>query len=129
MAAKKTAFMKWVDRKIVKDASLRRLVEENLAEMRIEQEFAALRERRGMTQRELADRMGVSQPAIAKLESGRVKNLELRTLFRWATALGRALQLVITAPTRRSTKEVARRRRIACSGKASPMTCVRLSSS
>jgi len=47
MAVKKTAFMKWVDRKIVKDASLRRLVEENLAEMRIEQELAALRERRG----------------------------------------------------------------------------------
>ena len=113
MAAKKTAFMKWVDRKSVKDASLRRLVEENLAEMRIEQEFAALRERRGMTQRELADRMGISQPAIAKLESGRVKNLELRTLFRWATALGRELRLVIVAPTRRSTKGIARRRRIA----------------
>ena len=41
MAAKKTAFMKWVDRKIVKDASLRRLVEVNLAEMRIEQDLAA----------------------------------------------------------------------------------------
>ena len=32
---------------------------------------------------------------IAKLESGRVKNLELRTLSRWATALGGQLRMAV----------------------------------
>jgi DNA-binding XRE family transcriptional regulator len=101
MKTRKSAFMKWVDGKIRSDAELNKMVDESLAEMRIEQELAALRERRGMTQRELAARMGVSQPAIAKLESGRVRNLELRTLCRWATALGGQLKIDITGERRR----------------------------
>lgn len=105
---KKSAFMKWVDQKIHRDPGLKKMVEENLAEMHIEQELAALRERRGMTQRELATRMGVSQPAIAKLESGRVKNLELRTLCRWTTALGGQLKIGIASARRRPAKAVIR---------------------
>lgn len=103
MRSKKTELMKWVDRKIASDAELRRMVEENLAEMRVEQELAALRDKLGITQRELAARMGVTQPAIAKLESGRAKNLELRTLCRWATALGGQLEIIVrTGRPRRS---------------------------
>lgn len=103
MRSKKTELMKWVDRKIASDAELRRMVEENLAEMRVEQELAALRDKLGITQRELAARMGVTQPAIAKLESGRAKNLELRTLCRWATALGSHLEIIVrTGRPRRS---------------------------
>lgn len=108
MRPKKTAFMKWVDRKIARDPELKRMVEENLAEMHIEQELAALRERLGITQRELAARMGVTQPAIAKLESGRVKNLELRTLLRWTTALGGHLSINVTTNRRRRASAPAR---------------------
>ena len=100
--------MRWIDHKIDTDANLKKMVEENLAQMRIEQELAALRERRGMTQRELAARMGVSQPAIAKLESGRVRNLELRTLCRWATALGGQLKIDVASDRRRPAKAAAR---------------------
>jgi len=39
-AAKKSAFMKRVDRRIESDPGLKRMVEENLAQMRIEQELA-----------------------------------------------------------------------------------------
>jgi DNA-binding XRE family transcriptional regulator len=49
--------------------------------------LAALRTQRGLTQAQLAERLGVSQPHIAKLEAGRAKNIELHTLCRWATAL------------------------------------------
>ncbi len=108
MRRRKTAFMKWVDRKIARDPELKRMVEENLAEMRIEQELAALRERLGITQKELATRMGVTQPAIAKLESGRIKNLELRTLLRWTTALGGHLSINVTAKRRRRASTAAR---------------------
>ena len=58
------------------------MVEENLAAMRLEQE-------------------------LAKLESGRIKNLELRTLCRWATALGGQLEITVRTDRRRRPKTAA----------------------
>jgi transcriptional regulator with XRE-family HTH domain len=46
-----------------------------------------LREAVGITQRELAERLGAQQPAIARLESGNVKP-DVVTLERIAKALG-----------------------------------------
>ena len=88
---RKTDFMKWIDHQVDTDVDLKRKVDEYLNEMMIEQKLAALRTQRGMTQAQLADRLGVSQPHIAKLEAGRAKNIELHTLCRWATALGAKL--------------------------------------
>jgi ribosome-binding protein aMBF1 (putative translation factor) len=50
------------------------------------------RERRGLIQAELAERMGIAQPTIARLEAGGV-NPSLDTLHRAALALG--LELVV----------------------------------
>ena len=91
MMARKSDLMKWVDHQVETDADLKRKVEEYLNEMMVEQKLAALRSQRGMTQAQLAERLGVSQPHIAKLEAGRAKNIELHTLCRWATALGAKL--------------------------------------
>ena len=63
--------------------------------MKIEQELAALRDKRGLSQREVARILGVSQPYVAKLESGKIKNLGVRTLVKYATALGGTLTLRI----------------------------------
>lgn len=95
MAAKKTAFMKWIDSELAKSPKLAREVEEILNEMKLEQELVALREKRGLSQRELAKLLGTTQPYVAKLESGRVKNLGLRTLVKCATALGGRVTLQI----------------------------------
>ena len=91
--ARKTDFMKWINHQADTDtdADLKRKVDEYLNEMMIEQKLAALRTERGMTQAQLAARLSVSQPHIAKLEAGRAKNVELHTLCRWATALGAKL--------------------------------------
>jgi transcriptional regulator with XRE-family HTH domain len=59
----------------------------------VAQDLVALREKRGLSQRELAERMGASQPYVAKLESGRVENLGLRTLVKCALALGASLRI------------------------------------
>ncbi len=50
------------------------------------------RERRGLTQAELAERMGTTQPTVARLEAGGVTP-SLDTLHRVADALG--LELVV----------------------------------
>jgi transcriptional regulator with XRE-family HTH domain len=48
-----------------------------------------LRDKEGITQAELARRLGVSQPVVARFESGRKnRGVELATIVRHAAALG-----------------------------------------
>ena len=105
--ARKTNFMRWIDHQVDTDADLKRKVDEYLNAMMIEQKLAALRTQRGMTQAQLAKRLGVSQPHIAKLEAGRAKNIELQTLCRWATALGAKLTLDVVPNGARKRKRTA----------------------
>ena len=105
--ARKSDFMKWIDHQVDTNADLKQKVEEYLNEMMIEQKLAALRSQRGMTQAQLAQRLGVSQPHIAKLEAGRAKNIELHTLCRWATALGAKLTVDVTPFAVRRRKRTA----------------------
>ena len=68
---RKTAFMRWIDGQLAAEPRLGRAVDDLLAEMKLEQQIVALREKRGLTQRQLAKLLGTSQPYVAKLESGR----------------------------------------------------------
>lgn len=52
-----------------------------------------LREKLGMTQMGLARRIGVSQQAVSRLESGKFERFTLRTLERLARAMGVELVL------------------------------------
>jgi transcriptional regulator with XRE-family HTH domain len=62
----------------------------------LEQEFVLAsavidaRTRAGLTQQELARKMGTTQPVVARLESGRVRP-SMRTLERFAEAIGSRL--------------------------------------
>ena len=71
-------------------------IEAALAEMPVHEALAARRIALSITQTELAKRMGVGQSFVARLESGRLKNLTLRTLHCWAAALRTRLTLVIS---------------------------------
>lgn len=101
MTTTKADVMGWVDTQLAQDARLREAVEARLAELRLEQQLAALREARGLSQREVARLVGVSQPAIARLESGPARDVKLTTLLRVVTALGGRLNLSIEKPTAR----------------------------
>ncbi len=96
---KKTELRDWIDQQYRREPDLRKQVDELIAEMEIEQGLVALREARGVSQTVLARLIGVRQPAIAKLESGRAKNVELRTLARYVAALGGRLRIEV-APRR-----------------------------
>ncbi len=105
MAKTKADVMEWVDTQLVQDTRLREAVETRLAGLRLEHQLAALREARGLSQRQVARLVGVSQPAIARLESGPVRNVELKTLLRVVTALGGRVNLSIDKPTTRLVRK------------------------
>ncbi|MBI4227301.1 MAG: helix-turn-helix transcriptional regulator [Candidatus Omnitrophica bacterium] len=80
-------------RPLLKDAKFRKGYEEELEKLRIVDTLIRLRERRGLTQDQLARRIGVSQPFIAKLESGETHNFGLETLVKLAVALDSELEV------------------------------------
>lgn len=61
--------------------------------IRLAMEIQGLREKRGFSQRELAERLGTTQSAIARLEAGHVSPT-LPTLDKVAEALG--VELVVS---------------------------------
>ena len=77
----------------LKDAKFRKGYEEELEKLRIVDALIRLREHRGLTQTQLARRIGVSQPFIAKLESGEAHNFRLETLVKLAVALDSELEV------------------------------------
>jgi DNA-binding XRE family transcriptional regulator len=62
--------------------------------IRIAFEIRALREKKGLSQRELAERVGTTQSAIARLEAGNISP-SLPTLDKIAHALGAEVSLTI----------------------------------
>ena len=102
----------WLDRLVHHSPEFQAKVEEELAAINVAQDLVALREARGLSQRQLAEQLGVTQSAIAQLESAAPRNLELRTLVRAATADPRSRRpLGPTAdrsPRRRSAKATLR---------------------
>jgi transcriptional regulator with XRE-family HTH domain len=90
---KKTGFMRRVDEELEGDPRLARAVEDLVVAMKLEQQIVALREKRGLSQRQLAKLLGTSQPYVAKLESGRMRNLGVKTLVRCARALGASVSI------------------------------------
>jgi transcriptional regulator with XRE-family HTH domain len=69
------------------DPEMKDLVEQELATLRLGTTIARMRERRHLTQTQLAARAGMSASKISAIETG-PKNVEVATLIRIATALG-----------------------------------------
>ena len=110
-----------IDQRTKDDSDFAAAVEAELQAMRIEQELVALRTASGMSQRQLAAKLGVKQPVIAKLEAGKTRNIGLQTLVRAVKAMNGRIEVSITPATRRgsprrkhaaSTRRAASRRRL-----------------
>ena len=61
--------------------------------LRLLARFKAVREGRGLTLAEVAERMGIDAPALSRLETGKMLNPTLATLHKWAEALGQQLNV------------------------------------
>lgn len=69
-------------------------------ELRLAAGLTALREDAGISQRELADRIGVSQPRIATIE--RSENITLAVLEQYVEAVGGHLEITVRRGRRRT---------------------------
>ncbi len=85
--------LKIIDNMIGDDTELRALVDEERAGAEIAQLIYDARNRAGLTQKELAERLGTKQPTIARLEDADYAGHSLSMLRRIATALDMRLEL------------------------------------
>ena len=85
-----------IDQRAKNDPDFAAAVDAELQAMRIEQELVALRNASGLSQRQLAEKLGVKQPVIAKLEAGKTRNIGLQTLVRAVKAMNGRIEVSIT---------------------------------
>lgn len=76
-----------------------------LEEMRL-YELKEARKEQDVTQKQLAERMGVSQKRVSVLESGDVDHTEIRTLKRYVQAIGGTLRISALMPDGRTLQLV-----------------------
>jgi len=69
-----------------------------MSESRIATQMAQLRHRAGITQEQMAKALGVNQPAISKLESGRDDNITLIQVKEYARITGDRISLFFGKP-------------------------------
>ena len=74
-----------------KDPDFRKEYESLQPEFQLARVLIEARAKSGLSQREVAERMGTSQPAVARLESGHKPSL--KTLERYAAAVGMKIEI------------------------------------
>ncbi len=75
------------------------LIEVRASQIRLEElTLRHLREKLGLSQSELAERLEVQQPAVSKME--RRQNLELNTLRSVVNALGGTIEIIVRVPNK-----------------------------
>lgn len=77
----------------LKNPLIRKAYEEAELPARIAIAIAQLREKQGLSQKELAQEVGVKQQVISRLEDPEKSNMTLATLNKVALALGKHLQV------------------------------------
>ncbi|WP_237232670.1 helix-turn-helix domain-containing protein [Rothia nasisuis] len=81
----------------VDSQELQRLVNEMHAEARVFQ-LQELRKDLGLTQTDLAEKIGVSQKRISQLEKGDIESVSIKTLRKYLAALGADLTVTANFP-------------------------------
>ena len=87
------------EKKVLESPGAAERVAEIEDELRLAAGLTALREQAGLSQRELAERLGVKQPRVAAIEKAR--NVTIDVLERYVDALGGKLQVTVVKGNRR----------------------------
>jgi DNA-binding XRE family transcriptional regulator len=84
-------------REELKDPEFKRHYDEERQALKLAIKIAALREKKGLSQQELAKLMGTSQQAISRIESGEYEGFTLKTLEKIAEATGMKVKIDFVA--------------------------------
>jgi ribosome-binding protein aMBF1 (putative translation factor) len=84
-------------REDLKDPEFKRHYDDERQALKLAIKIAALREQKGLSQQELAKRMGTSQQAISRIESGEYEGFTLKTLEKIAEATGMKVKIDFVA--------------------------------
>ena len=90
------------------EPAMAKLVDEELKALKIGVQVARLRQEKGLTQTQLAAKVGMSAPNISRIESSEAQNLTLTMLVRLFSALDHEFEIV--PRKRRSPRAKAARR-------------------
>lgn len=77
----------------LKDPNFRKHFEEERRALALAIKIARIREKRGLTQKDLAKAMGTSQQAVSRIESGKYEGFTLKTLEKIAAATRSRLKI------------------------------------
>ncbi len=91
----KTAWDSYLDQQLT-DPSVRQAFEEETKVLSIGLQLANQRKLKGLTQAELAKKIGTSTPQLSRTER-RPENVNMRTLIRYAEAVGMNLDVRLVA--------------------------------
>ncbi len=91
----KTAWDNYLDQQLT-NPSIRQAYEEETQLLSIGVQLAKQRKRKGLTQAELARKIGTSTPQLSRTER-RPENVNMRTLIRYAEAVGMNLDVRLVA--------------------------------
>lgn len=80
-------------REDLKDPEFKAHYHEERQALILAMKIAELREKRGLSQKQLAEVMGTSQQAISRIESGEYEGFTLKTLERIAEATGTRVKI------------------------------------
>ena len=97
--AKTTDAIKILDQRTGDDPELRALVEQATLNAQVAQLIYDARIAAGLTQKELADRIGTKQPVIARLENADYEGHSLSMLQKIASALKMRVEIAFTPAT------------------------------
>jgi transcriptional regulator with XRE-family HTH domain len=109
MAKKKTHYsVLQMVRDVSEDASFADAFENHLLERKLVKKLLVVRALRGLSQKDMARKLGCTQSRISKLEAAKDNELRLGDLVQYANALGLRLEMVFEP---RDTRAVGRIRR------------------
>lgn len=102
----KASYQRWAD-SLIADEEGRRLYEHEAAKKELWLQLVEARQHAGLTQAEVAKRLGVSQAQVARIEKRGYDTYTLTTLRRYLQALGDGFSLQVSVHRQDQTGEPA----------------------
>src|SRR5262249_39975971 len=94
----KASYQRWKE-KLQQDPEFRAVYEEEAAKGELWLQLVTARREAGLTQKQMAERLGVSQAQVARIEKAGYDSYTLNTLRRYVVALGEGYSLEVRIHT------------------------------